>query len=83
MSLTTILGLIIGFAGFILGFLLEGGHISMLLKETAALIVFGGTIGAVVISFSAEELKTVPYFLKRFLRRRRQFENGGIGGQHR
>ena len=41
MSLTTILGLIIGFAGFILGFLLEGGHISMLLKETAALIVFG------------------------------------------
>lgn len=64
MSLTTILGLIIGFAGFIVGFLLEGGHMSMLLKETAALIVFGGTIGAVVISFSAEELKTVPYFFK-------------------
>jgi chemotaxis protein MotA len=46
------------------GFFLEGGTMRMLLVETAALIVFGGTIGAVILSFTMEEIKTVPYFLK-------------------
>ncbi|ADI02631.1 MAG TPA: flagellar motor protein [Syntrophothermus lipocalidus] len=64
MDLTSLIGLIIGLAGLILGFVLEEGKVGMLLKETAALIVFGGTIGAVTVSFSSEELKTIPYFLK-------------------
>ena len=36
----------------------------MLLVKTAAVIVFGGTFGAVILSFTMEEIKTVPYFLK-------------------
>jgi chemotaxis protein MotA len=64
MDIATIVGLIIGFAGVIGGFLLEGGLISALISETAFLIVVGGTIGATVISFSFEELKRVPAFIK-------------------
>ncbi len=45
--------------------MLEGGSISMLLVGTAAMIVFGGTFGATIISFSLEEIKRVPYFLKK------------------
>lgn len=60
MDLTTIIGLIIGFVGLIGGFLVEGGAVGMLLKETAGMIVLGGTIGATVASFRLDELKTVP-----------------------
>ena len=35
-----------------------------LIKPTAALIVFGGTIGATIISFSLSEIKAVPKLLK-------------------
>jgi chemotaxis protein MotA len=36
----------------------------MLLKGSAAMIVFGGTIGAVTVSFGMQELKTLPGFFK-------------------
>lgn len=64
MDLATLIGLILGFAGLIGGFLLEGGHAGMLLVDTAAMIVFGGTFGATIVSFPLEEIKKVPYFLK-------------------
>jgi len=64
MDIATLIGLLLGFAGLLGGFLLEGGHLGMLLVETAAMIVFGGTFGAVILSFTMEEIKTVPYFLK-------------------
>lgn len=60
MDITTIVGLIIGFAALIVAFLLEGGGISALYSETALLIVLGGTIGATVCSFPLDELKKVP-----------------------
>ncbi|MGE5396017.1 MAG: flagellar motor protein [Chitinophagales bacterium] len=65
MDLTTLLGLLIAFAGLIGGFVLEDGTVGQLVQKTAAMIVLGGTIGATVISFSLEELKTVPRFLKK------------------
>ncbi|MBO8159025.1 flagellar motor protein [Thermosyntropha sp.] len=60
MDIATLIGLLIGLGGLIGGFVLEGGHVGMLLIHTAAMIVFGGTIGAVVISFPLDELKKVP-----------------------
>ena len=38
-------------AGILGGLLLEGGKISQILQPTAAMIVFGGTLGAVLIQF--------------------------------
>jgi len=64
MDITTILGLIIGVGGILLGQLLEGGNIQQLLQITAAFIVFGGTIGACVVSFPQEELINAGKFAK-------------------
>lgn len=63
MEVTAIGGIL--FAGICLvsAFLLDGGHLSALLKPTAAMIVFGGTIGATVVSFSLSEIMTVPRLL--------------------
>jgi chemotaxis protein MotA len=44
-------GVLLGLAGIIGGLLLEGGRVSQILQPTAAIIVFGGTAGAVLIQF--------------------------------
>ncbi|MGS0745821.1 flagellar motor protein [Syntrophomonas erecta subsp. sporosyntropha] len=64
MDLATLIGLLLGLGGMIGGFLLEGGHLGMLVVETAALIVFGGTFGATILSYTMDELKKMPYFFK-------------------
>ena len=38
-------------AGIVAGLLLEGGNLGQILQPTAALIVFGGTLGAVLLQF--------------------------------
>lgn len=58
MDLATILGLLIAMVCILGGNALEGGHLSSLVQVTAALIVFGGTIGATMISFP------LPIFLR-------------------
>jgi chemotaxis protein MotA len=47
----TVAGIIVGFGGITAGLLLEGGKLSQILQPTAALIVAGGTIGAVLLQF--------------------------------
>ena len=44
--------------GILFGQFLEGGSILQMLQPTAALIVFGGTIGATMIGFSLSAFKT-------------------------
>ena len=68
MDIGTIIGLIIGFAGVLAGFLEEAhwnfGALGGLVQIAAAFIVFGGTIGAVFISFPLEDIKRIPGALK-------------------
>lgn len=64
MGITTIAGILIATVSLVVAFVLDGGHIMALLKPTAALIVFGGTIGATIVSYSASELMSVPRLLK-------------------
>ena len=52
----TIAGITLSFGGIATGLLLEGGKFSQVLQPTAAIIVFGGTIGAILLQFP---LKTV------------------------
>lgn len=49
------IGLILGISGIIAGQYLEGGEIKALLQPTAALIVFGGTIGATLLGSTIKE----------------------------
>ena len=44
-------GVILGISGVVGGLLLEGGSLSQVLQPTAAMIVFGGTAGAVLLQF--------------------------------
>jgi chemotaxis protein MotA len=47
----TFTGVLVAVGGIILGLLLEGGNFGQILQPTAAMIVFGGTLGAVLIQF--------------------------------
>jgi chemotaxis protein MotA len=47
----TVGGVLIGLGGIFAGLLLEGGNLSQILQPTAAMIVFGGTLGAILIQF--------------------------------
>ena len=44
-------GILLALAGILAGLLLEGGHLGQVLQPTAAMIVFGGTLGAVMLQF--------------------------------
>lgn len=49
MDKLTLLGLAVGVAGILIGQLLEGSDLSILFQGAAFLIVFGGTLGAVMV----------------------------------
>jgi chemotaxis protein MotA len=44
-------GITLAVGGITLGLVLEGGRVAQILQPTAAIIVFGGTIGAVMLQF--------------------------------
>jgi len=51
MDKASIGGAFLAIAGIIAGLLIEGGNLGQILQPTAALIVFGGTLGAVMLQF--------------------------------
>ncbi len=51
MDKATILGLVLAIGGVLFGLTLEGGNLGQVLQPTAAMIVFGGTLGAVLIQY--------------------------------
>jgi chemotaxis protein MotA len=55
MDITTIAGVVVAIGCILLGQLLEGGNVGSIVQGTAALIVFGGTIGAVLVSFPLKD----------------------------
>lgn len=62
LDLATVAGVVLALMGILGGLVLEGGRIGDILQLTAALIVLGGTFGAVMVS-------TPPGILKGALRR--------------
>ncbi|MCC8999445.1 MAG: flagellar motor protein, partial [Candidatus Contendobacter sp.] len=57
MDILTLAGLAIAFGGIVGGMLIEGGHIGSLINGPAFVIVFGGTIGAVLIQMPMDVFK--------------------------
>jgi len=47
----TLGGLVLAIGGILLGLMLEGGNLGQVIQPTAALIVFGGTMGAILIQY--------------------------------
>ncbi|NWF57541.1 MAG: flagellar motor protein [Syntrophaceae bacterium] len=56
MDKATLIGLVLGFAAIIGGQMLEGGSLHSIMQITAAIIVLGGTFGAVFVSFPFEDV---------------------------
>jgi len=48
---STLGGILLAAAGILFGLMIEGGRIGQILQPTAAMIVFGGTLGAVMVQF--------------------------------
>lgn len=65
LNITTVLGLVIAFGGIGLGYFLEGGDFKALIAISPILIIFGGTIGAVIMSISLGSLKKAPGIIKK------------------
>ncbi len=57
MDFMTILGFVIGLVAICGGLVLEGGSVHSIIQPTAALIVFGGTLGAILVNFPTSVLK--------------------------
>ncbi len=64
MDIGILLGFIVALFSLIAGFLIEGGTLLSLMQLSAAMIVFGGTIGAVIISFPINIIKRLPSIIK-------------------
>lgn len=68
MDLTSLIGPIIAFVAIIGGMIMEGGHVSSVIQLTAAIIVFGGTLGSIMVAYPLSDLigsiKALGTFLK-------------------
>jgi chemotaxis protein MotA len=51
MDIASIIGILLAFLGILAGMVIEGGSLSQVTQPTAAMIVVGGTMGAVLLQF--------------------------------
>ena len=63
MDKSSLSGIVLALGGILAGLLLEGGNLRQILQPTAAMIVFGGTLGAVMLQFP---LPVVLQAMRRF-----------------
>ncbi|NOZ06853.1 MAG: flagellar motor protein [Chloroflexi bacterium] len=63
MELSTPIGLVLGFGALLGAFMMEGGSPIMLLSPSAAIIVLGGTIAAILIAFPLKSVLVLPKLL--------------------
>lgn len=68
----SITGAVLAFGALFVAVILEGGDLKSLIHLPAAILVFGGTIGAGVMSFRANALLQIPALLKRIFTEQRR-----------
>lgn len=64
MDRTSVIGIIVGIIAIGVGLILKGVNITALFNPAAILIIFAGTIAAVLVAFPMSTLKNVPKLLK-------------------
>lgn len=75
MSRSSIIGLLMGCVAIVGGNLMEGGRIESIIQPTAAVIVFGGTFGATLLSFPMKDiLKAIAALREVFGKEKIDFE---------
>lgn len=68
----SVLGILLAWGALIGALMLEGAHPMSLFNLPAALLVFGGTFGAGIISFKMSQIKTLPVVLAQAFTERTQ-----------
>jgi len=63
-DIATLIGIFLAFGAILGGQVIEGGHLGSILQPTAAIIVLGGTLGAVAVQFPAAVLRRTILDLK-------------------
>src|SRR5579862_6728610 len=64
MDITTIVGLELAWGCFFGSVLMEGGSLSSFMNPSALVLVFGGTMGATLMSFPLSQIKKLPMIMK-------------------
>lgn len=64
MNKSTLSGIAIALSGIAVGLYLDGGKVGQMIQPTAALIVFGGTLGAVMVQFPFSTVMQAARHLK-------------------
>jgi len=68
MDISTLLGFIIGFGSIYLGYTMDGGDISSLMMLSAIIIVLGGAVGGLFMSYSLSDVMKLPkLFIEAFI----------------
>jgi chemotaxis protein MotA len=60
MDISTLAGIGIGFGAIIMGYLIEGGNPAGLVGISAIIMIFGGTVGATMTSFTIKDVMRIP-----------------------
>ena len=68
MDLSAVFAIATSVGLILIGNAIEGGHLSSLTQPTAAMIVFGGTFGAVWLGATAQEIRDLRTLLPRVIR---------------
>ncbi|MBI5741864.1 MAG: flagellar motor protein [Nitrospirae bacterium] len=65
MNKASVIGLLLGITAILGGNVIEGGRVGSIVQGPAALIVFGGTLGATFLSFSIKDIARAASSLRR------------------
>lgn len=68
MDLATIIGMLLAWGALIGSLVMEGGELKALINLPAALLVFGGTVGAATVSFRMSQIMGLPGVLAQAFR---------------
>jgi len=60
MTISILVGIVIAIGSLIAAFIMEGGSLHSLFSATSLILIFGGTIGAVFVSFPLSDIISVP-----------------------
>jgi len=63
MDISSIIGIIASFGFVLYGYTMDGGNLMGLMMLSAVVITLGGTVGAVMLSFSFDNLKHLPMLI--------------------
>jgi chemotaxis protein MotA len=61
---SSVIGILLGVVAIVAGILLEGGAVGSIVQGTAAAVVFGGTLGATLLSFPFSDVRKAASSLK-------------------